>query len=278
MAHITIHTGSPRSAPKNFPAHAVPEFLEFPGGERHVRLGAPVLDFIAGHQQVADWTIQANLFSAANVMDLLLVEDALCRVLPPSARLHLLMPYVPYARQDRVAVPGEALSLKVFCGLINSLNFASVEIWDPHSDVTPALLDRVRIKPTGELMRQAFTAENSNQLLTTCTFVAPDVGARKRVAALAKEFGVAAIYADKVRDPLTGALSGAQVIGAIPDTPLLVVDDICDGGGTFTSLAQVLQTKTNQPLYLYVTHGLFTKGQEHLKQYFAHIFYANTKV
>jgi len=38
-------------------------------------------------------------------------------------------------------VKGEALSVKVFAGLINNLNLTSVTIFDPHSEVISALLN-----------------------------------------------------------------------------------------------------------------------------------------
>jgi len=123
------------------------EFMSFPGGERHVRLPVAAPDW-AGACVHADWTIEARIYTPADIMDLLLTHDALKRALPAGARLSLVLPYVPYARQDRVAVAGEPLSIKVFCSLINSMGFSSVEIWDPHSDVTPALLDNVVVAPT----------------------------------------------------------------------------------------------------------------------------------
>ncbi|KAG1390037.1 hypothetical protein G6F58_013116 [Rhizopus delemar] len=93
------------------------------------------------------------------------------------------------------------------------------------------------------------------------TLMAPDAGARKRVQALAKKLGVADVrFAEKVRDPQTGRITEPRVPDDIPAQPVLVVDDICDGGRTFLELAAALRDKTRQPLYLYVTHGLFSKG------------------
>ena len=115
------------------------QFLRFPGGEWHVRLTAP--DEAAVCTQ---FEISALIQNADHIMQLLMLTDALRRV-APDARLHLNMPYVPYARQDRVANPGEALSIRVFCDLINAQHYDRVIIQDPHSDVTSALLNRVVI-------------------------------------------------------------------------------------------------------------------------------------
>ena len=270
---MTLITISSTSAAGAGTQYAALEFMSFPGGERHVRLPAA---------QLADavdtaWTIEARVYTPADIFDLMLATDALQRIIPVGSTLRLVMPYVPYARQDRVALEGEPLSAAVFCALINTLNFDAVEVWDPHSDVTPALLKNVRVRSTKGLMLKTFGEKGMEHLLTNCAFVAPDAGARKRVAALAKEFGTDMVPADKKRDPKTGKLSGAQVLGDVPARPLLVVDDICDGGGTFLELARVLREKTDQPLYLYVTHGLFTKGLDALKGCYDGVFSANCR-
>ncbi|WP_018079497.1 ribose-phosphate diphosphokinase [Thiobacillus denitrificans] len=250
------------------------EAFSFPGGERHVRLPASMLEIA---DRFAAWGIEARLYDAAGVMDLLLATDALRRAIPVGATVRLVMPYVPYARQDRVAVPGEALSAKVFAALINSQGFASVEAWDPHSDVIPALIDNLRVTPTSSLLKAAVAGKGQAQLLRECAFVAPDAGARKRVGELARAYGTEVVYADKVRDLVSGKLSGTRVPDALPERPLLVIDDLCDAGGTFLLLADALRAKTSQPLYLYVTHGLFTRGLDALKTKYDRVFAAHCR-
>jgi ribose-phosphate pyrophosphokinase len=56
-----------------------------------------------------------------------------------------------------------------------------------------------------------------------------------------------------------------------------VIDDLCDGGGTFIGIAQELRKAgITQPLYLYVSHGIFSKGLEVLFQHFDQIFTTNS--
>ena len=108
--------------------------FNFSGGEVQVTVKKMTSDVVY---------ITANLRSSDDVMALLMATDALRR--QGATRIHLTMPYVPYARQDRVMNPGEALGIKVFCDLINAQNYSSVNILDPHSDVTPALLNNVLV-------------------------------------------------------------------------------------------------------------------------------------
>jgi ribose-phosphate pyrophosphokinase len=239
--------------------------LVFPGGEVNVTVE---LD-----KPAEALRIQAHLPDAESVMTLLLVTDALRRGYPGTP-IRLSMPYVPYARQDRVANAGEALSARVFCKLINGEAYAQVEVQDPHSDVVTALLDRVVIADPLPPLRKALAG------LGRVALVAPDAGARKRVAYLARALALEVVFADKVRNTQTGKITGTQVAGELPDCPLLVVDDICDGGRTFTELAAALRTRQaeqrqNQPLYLYVTHGIFSKGLGPLLEHYQTVFTRN---
>jgi ribose-phosphate pyrophosphokinase len=183
-------------------AHQDIQFFAFPGGERHARLPSSVWE---SRDRV--WTLTAHLYSTDGVMDLLLTMDALRRAARHDAEFHLVMPYVPYARQDRVALPGEPLSAAVFCRLVNSLGFASVTIADPHSDVTPALLERVHIVPAAQYVQTLLNGALAP--LSAVALLAPDVGARKRVEMVGKAVGAPVAYATKTRDPVSGRLSGA---------------------------------------------------------------------
>lgn len=264
-SHLTIHSSFAPCGANLGREHKGIETMSFPGGERHVRLPESI-------QTCSDacWTITAHIYTAEGVLDLLLTADALKRCVMPGAQINLVLPYVPYARQDRVALVGEPLSAAVFCQLINSAEFASVTVSDPHSDVVPALLKNVRVSSAASYVKQL--RDGALASIRNIAVVAPDAGARKRVELVGKAIGAPVVYATKARNPIDGRLSRAAVESAVPDIPLLVVDDICDGGGTFIALAQALREFTAQPLYLYVTHGLFTKGLEPLKAHYQAVF------
>lgn len=219
--------------------------MRFSGGEIQVRLA----DFPAHHRV----TIEAHLTDSDAVMELLLATDAIRRQ-GGTGVLNLVMPYMPYARQDRVCAPGESLSLKVFAQLINAQNYNSVKVWDAHSDTTLALLDRSRSVGQAEFVKRI-------ELLPEAVLVAPDAGAMKKIIEVSKEVGRPFIRADKTRDPKTGEITGTVVHGGQHgDVPMLMVDDICDGGRTFIELAQALRKMTNRRIELYVTHGIFSRG------------------
>jgi ribose-phosphate pyrophosphokinase len=241
--------------------------MKFSGGEVQVRL----LDSVNN----SELNIFGNITSSDEILELMLLVDALRRLAEYPLQINLNLPYLPYARQDRVCAPGEALSLRVMCDLINSLNFASVTVWDVHSDVALALLNNVRCTPATIFIPriQAFMPIFSNN---NCVLVAPDAGAAKKTWAAAKYLGLSMVQAEKVRSTDDGSITGTVVHSAhIGSKCFLILDDICDGGRTFIELARVLRPLTNGNIYLYVTHGIFSKGLDVFDGLIDHIFTSN---
>lgn len=249
----------------------VKQFL-FPGGEVSASFD-PTYLVPAGPVYV---TISASLTSSDDVMALLMLTDAVRRQFQNIAKFKACIFYVPYARQDRVMKPGESLSVKVFCDLINSQKYDNVVIWDPHSDVTPALLNNCTAVHQDSLANHTLTHIFVEP--NTTVLVAPDAGAIKKVTAVAQAMDIKEVVrADKMRDPSTGKITGTKVYSEhIGDKDFLIVDDICDGGYTFLELAKVLRPLTNGKIILYVTHGIFSKGLEVFRGVIDQIYAANT--
>ena len=56
----------------------------------------------------------------------------------------------------------------------------------------------------------------------------------------------------------------------------IIIDDICDGGRTFIELAKEIRKQTDKPIYLIVTHGIFSAGFEKLSDELDGIFCTNS--
>lgn len=216
----------------------------FPGGEPHVKI------LQEGHV-----CIDARIRSFNDLGEVLVMTDALKRM--GCKEVYLNLPYFPGARQDR-AQDGEALTVKVYADIINAQGYVQVAILDPHSPVVVALIDRVQVISPLSAIRK-FAEENKITHL-----ICPDAGAEKRVWEVGQALKLPVIHARKHRDPSTGKLSEFSVEWQPQkDAQCLVVDDICDGGGTFLGIAEAMQKGyvNHWPvLFLWVTHGIFSKG------------------
>lgn len=257
--HVATTAGGPMVAMDYSP-------LTFAGGEVHVR----ILEPNEAPGQVFE--ITARLHGSVEIMELLLLTDAVRRM-SAGARIRLVCPYFPYARQDRVCAPGEALSLRVVADLINAQGYESVEVWDAHSDVTGAVLNRMVSVPALHFVRRLDLLARAEKPI----LVAPDAGALKKVSSIAKAIGTQWVRADKSRDPKTGDITGTVVYSDhVGPRDFLIIDDICDGGRTFIALAEALRPLTDGRVYLYVTHGIFSAGYDALTTAIDGIYTANS--
>jgi len=227
----------------------------FSGGEEHIR-------FPTQHIHTASKIeIVERLTDSSKLMRLMLSVDALKRMTYESVPIELLIPYFPYARQDRVCVEGEALGASVMAQFINNLGFSKVTIWDAHSEVSVALLNRVVNVPQVELVAKCGLLE-AELVSGNLTLVSPDAGAAKKTLKIAETFNpqIEVIQAHKVRNLKTGQIEATEVQGDVSGKNILIADDICDGGRTFVELAKVLKAKGAAEVSLFITHGIFSKG------------------
>ena len=227
----------------------------FSGGEEHIRFDPIDLS------DVAVFEIQERLTNSSEIIRLMMMVDALKRLSNGNIPIELVIPYFPYARQDRVCVEGEALSAAVMAGIINNLGFSKITIWDAHSDVTPALLNNVVNIPQTQLIGRSETLSRSLSN-GDITLISPDAGASKKTSNIAEAFGgeTNVIQAQKVRNLKSGDIVKTEVLGNVEGKRVLIVDDICDGGRTFIELAKVLKQQGAIEVSLFVTHGIFSQG------------------
>lgn len=238
------------------------ETFTFSGGEPHIKIKEAVNDAV---------TITQRITSFNDIGFILLATDALRRM--NVKEISLFIPYFPAARQDRVMVSGEPLSVKVYTDIINSQNYEKVTVFDPHSEVTPALLNNVAIIDNHEYVKQCLASIKEEIVL-----ISPDGGALKKIYKLSAYLGgIEVIECSKKRDVKTGELSGFTVYtDDLKGKTGVVVDDICDGGGTFLGLGKALQEKNSGDLHLIVSHGIFNKGFEQLESIYKTIFTTNS--
>src|SRR5271165_4216610 len=232
----------------------------FSGGEVQVKINFLRL---ANHTH---FDITAHLTDSNSVMELVMAVSAIRHEYPDS-KIDLFMPYIPYARQDRVMQIGESLAIKSFAFIINSLNFHRVTVWDAHSDVSVALIDRCINVPVQNIWPWLFYKPEIKYL------VSPDAGSLKKIHNISQGFKIPVIRADKKRSVTDGSITGTVVycdfIGA---EDVLIVDDICDGGRTFIELAKVLRPLVTGKINLYVTHGIFSQGLDVFDGIIDHIY------
>lgn len=263
---------------RNFMPTALPEIdyelLQFSGGEWHIKLEQNM------NYSALEVVITTRIRNGDDIMKLAITVDALR--LSGVTKIDLVMPYIPYARQDRQCYIGESFSLKVFANLINNLKFNKVLVLDSHSDVATALLDNCKNISNTEYVKQTVLNIGKELLI-----VSPDSGANKKINKLVSELVkdsscskliIDTIKCDKVRDVSTGELTSFEILSkaSLLGKPCLIIDDIADGGGTFIGIAQKLKEQGASNVYLFITHGIFSKGYSTLQTNISKCFCTNS--
>ena len=243
-------------------------FVQFSGGERHVQLGE--------YKNVKTYVLRADLRTSDDVFDLLLTADAINQKFE-DVELFIEIPYLPYARQDRVCATGQAFSLKVLAGLLAQIeNVKHIAVWDCHSPVGIDLTGAENI-PAEDIIKTNHELSTLIMDLNSVV-ICPDKGAVQRtrniVNAFEKDFQPEPIvYCEKVRDPATGQITHTDVkVNSLEGRTAIITDDICDGGYTFIKVAEQLKAKGASKVILFVTHGIFSKGLDVFDGLIDHVF------
>lgn len=193
--------------------------------------------------------IKINFESDEDITHLIFLKGHLDEL---KVKCNLLIPYLPYSRMDRTEGI-RVFTLKYLCKLINSLDFESVTIYEPHSDVSTALLDRVKVVNMSKILTEELLKDKNNKE-NDVYLVYPDAGAAKRYG---KEINYNKILtANKERDFNTGYIKKLEINGEIAKKSFkaIIVDDLCSRGGTFELTASKLKEMGATEIYLVVTH------------------------
>lgn len=241
------------------------ENFKFPAGELSIKVNNRI-----DYSMIEKVVITYRVKSVDDLFLILIAKNAL--EIKGVRSFDLIMPYIPYARQDRVCNEGESFTLKVFCSILNAAKFNTVHVVDAHSDVSVALIDNCVNHDNRYFVESVLSKVVPNPIL-----ISPDAGSNKKINKLASEFCLDVVKCDKSRDVKTGHLSSFSVFcDDLKGRPCLIVDDICDGGGTFIGLATELKKKGAGDLYLATTHGIYSNGIDCFKNDFKHIFSTNS--
>ena len=237
------------------------EYSTWSGGELNIRLK----DNIKYSDEI---NLVARIQNSEDLMKLILVSSVLRK---KGKKVDVFIPYLPYARQDRICNRGEPFSLKVFADLINQCEFNSVRSFDVHSNVAELLINNFK-SISNYLFIETVIGEKyySNKNIV---IVSPDAGAFKKgselVDRLAKYYNhknIEHLPCLKVRDANSGTIDKIYVGSDSLDSTkeYIIVDDICDGGRTFVHLANALKEKGAKEISLIVSHGIFSFGTKHI--------------
>lgn len=200
-------------------------------------------------------TVETRIKSPEELLKAMLAVDTL---VASGYIVQLDIRYLMGARMDRRLSPQQPFTLDVVAKALQTVTRNTTRILDPHSSVATTLLGAETVLPLGAVRNVLAT-------LGDVEVIIPDKGATARVETLAgyylEQRRKPAIQCLKGRNVQTGEILGVTCldIDRVKGKRCLIIDDICDGGATFISLARLLRGGGATAVYLYVTHGIFSK-------------------
>ena len=258
------------------------EISKFPDGQQSVKIVEHQYNtFLSLSDRTNSITIKSRLNTFQDIELIICANQALKEIGVKSVKLFI--PYCIGGRSDRKFQEGGINYIKtVIAPIINSQNFDEVKIMDPHSDVLEACINNFVKYTNFPLLKMALPdIDNKNDAQERICLVSPDAGAYKKIFDVAQRFGIKnVVTAMKHRDIETGKITHTEVPNIDQygeDHKFVIVDDICDGGRTFTELSkEIRKHNALSEIHLIVTHGIFSAGLKPLNQEFTSIFCTNS--
>lgn len=201
------------------------------------------------------FVIQSTSYPANdNLMQLLIMMDALRRA--SARRITAVIPYFGYARQDRKTDGRTPISAKLVANLISTAGADRVLTVDLHAGQIQGFFDI----PTDNLFGGPVMVDDIKDRYgrEKIIVVSPDVGGVVRARSLAKRLNDAELAIVDKRRPEAGKSEVMNIIGDVKGARCIMLDDICDSGGTLANAASALKEHGANSVSAYVTHGVLS--------------------
>ncbi len=204
--------------------------------------------------------IQSTFAPTDNLMEMLLMIDAANRA--SAYKVIAVIPYYGYARQDRKDRPRVAIGSKLVANMLVAAGADRIVTMDLHAPQIQGYFDI----PVDHLDSSAIFIPYIESLnLKNLTFAAPDVGSANRIREIATYFECEMVICDKHRKR-ANEIASMVVIGDVTDRDIILIDDICDTGGTLTKSAALMIEKGARSVRALCTHPVLSgKAYENIE-------------
>ena len=191
------------------------------------------------------------------VMEQLIMIDALKR--GSAKRITAIMPFYPYARQDKKHRGREPISARLIADLLKTAGADRIVSVDLHTDQIQGFFDGPVDHMRAQPLLCGYIADNYSD--HDLVVVSPDSG-RVRVAEKWADAlgGVPLAFIHKTRDPLVpNQVKPNRVVGDVRGKTCILTDDMIDTGGTIAGAVKLLHQDGAKDVIIAATHGVLSE-------------------
>jgi ribose-phosphate pyrophosphokinase len=264
---MTAKSGIPKKSLMLFSGRAYPELAEEVGQYLNVKVTPQsAYDFANGETFVRfdesvrgcdAFVIQSHCTPINQwVMEQLIMVDALKRA--SAKRITVIMPFYPYARQDKKHKGREPISARLIADLFKTAGAHRIMTVDLHTAQIQGFFDG----PVDHLLAQNLLSKyvNENYSGEPITVVSPDSGRTKLAEKWSDDLGGTPMaFIHKTRDPLRpNEVVANRVVGEVRNRLCVVIDDMVDTGGTIAKAVEQLLEEGAADVVVAATHGVLS--------------------
>jgi ribose-phosphate pyrophosphokinase len=205
-------------------------YKTLPDGESYIRLEGPVQD---NHVVIVQTTSPPQ---DAKLMQLAFIADAAKR--NGASKVTAIVPYLAYARQDKIFLQGETISIETVAHMLSVAGVDALITVNVHSaNALTKFPFPAKSLSAIPLLTEHFTRRGFKKAFA----LAPDKGAMHIVEEAKKVLGGECGYLEKQRDRYTGQVSVSKKAFDVRDKTVIIFDDIISTGGTIVGAAKMLK-------------------------------------
>lgn len=226
----------------------------FPDGENYLRINIDDENLIKNKEVIILQSMgpSSRVNQNARFLELLMMIDSV-KVMG-AYKISVIVPYLAYARQDKIFRVGECTFAKNILKVINSLGideFLTVDIHNP--DVLEELSCKAINIDSMSILAEYIQSRGAKDIVV----VSPDKGAIERSKAFAHHFGekVPVDYFDKIRDLKTGEITMKGQL-SLKNRDVVIADDIIATGGTMAQAIKLAKESGANKIFAVATHAL----------------------
>jgi ribose-phosphate pyrophosphokinase len=230
------------------------EIKKFPDGENYLRINIDDETFIEGREVTIVQSTGPSSSDNQNgrLIELFMMINSVKRM--GASKIIAVIPYLAYARQDKIFRPGESQFSNVIIQIINSLGVDELYTVDVHA---PKILDECSCKAINIDSMKLLSDYIKSLGVKDIVVVAPDKGAVERSTLFASHFGenVPVEFFEKKRDVKSG---GIKMVGKLDlkNKNIVIADDIIATGGTMAMAIKLVRNSGANKVYAIATHAL----------------------